>query len=175
MEWHESVFDLIDMRSFSNLWFWLALSVVWSTTSHWILGVPFDLVQRASRHGGQAEQDLHDIVRINTNRILYISGVSGMWILGFTCFALTSIAILGFYFKVEFCQAMFLLGLPLSFVGLLSLDTARRIRKNGLQGEALIRKLRLHRVFVQLIGIVAIFVTGFWGMYQNLTIGVLGG
>ncbi len=43
------IFDLIDMRSFSNLWYWIALAVTWSSTSHWVLGVPFDMVLRARR------------------------------------------------------------------------------------------------------------------------------
>nr|MDJ0826631.1 component of SufBCD complex [Rhodobacter sp.] len=69
MNWYDTVFELIDMRSFSNLWYWIALAVLWSTSSHWILGVPFDLVQRASRYGGEAEVDLTDLVRINVNRV----------------------------------------------------------------------------------------------------------
>ncbi|MEC7258626.1 MAG: component of SufBCD complex, partial [Pseudomonadota bacterium] len=51
MDWYSSIFELIDMRSFSNLWFWIALAVTWSTTSHWVLGVPFDMVNRARRNG----------------------------------------------------------------------------------------------------------------------------
>ena len=82
MDWYSAVFELIDMRSFSNLWYWIALAVVWSTTSHWVIGVPFDMLQRAARHGGQAEADLEAMVRINCNRVLYIAGVSGLWLVG---------------------------------------------------------------------------------------------
>ncbi len=46
--------------SFSNLWYWIALAVMWSSTSHWVLGVPYDMIQRARREGGQAEADLED-------------------------------------------------------------------------------------------------------------------
>ena len=80
---YSSIFELIDMRSFSNLWFWIALAVMWSTASHWVLGVPFDMVLRAKRSGGVAEQDLEDLVRVNCNRLLFIARVSGLWILGF--------------------------------------------------------------------------------------------
>ena len=63
MNWYELLNEMIDMRSFSNLWFWIALAVMWSTTSHWVLGVPFDMVIRAARaetkgEGSQAQQDL---------------------------------------------------------------------------------------------------------------------
>jgi hypothetical protein len=66
LDWYENVFELIDMRSFSNLWYWIALAVVWSTASHWVLGVPFDLITRARRKGGVVEQDLKTLLRINT-------------------------------------------------------------------------------------------------------------
>ncbi|MCX8227854.1 MAG: component of SufBCD complex, partial [Sulfitobacter sp.] len=89
MDLYQTILEVIDMRSFSNLWFWIALAVVWSTASHWVLGVPYDMVLRARRQGEQAQIDLEDMVRINVNRLLYITQVSGTWILGFTCFFLT--------------------------------------------------------------------------------------
>lgn len=174
MDWYETVFELIDMRSFSNLWYWIALAVTWSSTSHWVLGVPFDLIQRGARSGGQVQQDVHDMVRINVNRILYISGVSGLWLLGIACFFLTVLATLGFFYDIEFCQAVFLLAFPLSIVGLLSVATARRIDREELQDAALFRRLKRHRFYTQAIGMAAIFVTAFWGMWQNLAIGALG-
>lgn len=163
------------MRSFSNLWFWIALAVVWSTASHWVLGVPFDMVSRARRNGGQAAEDLEDLVRINTNRLLYISTVSGLWLLGFACFVLTGLALLGFVYRVEFAQALFLLAFPMSIVGLLNLSTARLIQEEQATGETLWRRMARHRTWVQAIGMVAIFVTALWGMYQNMAVGPFGG
>ena len=29
MDLADTIFEVIDMRSFSNLWFWIALAVVW--------------------------------------------------------------------------------------------------------------------------------------------------
>ena len=81
MNWYTSIFELIDMRSFSNLWFWIALAVAWSSASHWILGVRYDMALRSRRVGGQSEIDLEDIARVNVNRLLYIGRVSGLWIL----------------------------------------------------------------------------------------------
>ena len=46
MDFYASVSEVIDLRSFSNLWFWIALAVMWSTVSHWVMGVPWDMVQR---------------------------------------------------------------------------------------------------------------------------------
>ena len=162
------------MRSFSNLWFWIALAVVWSTTSHWVLGVPFDLVQRARRIEGQSMVDLEDLARINVNRLMYIGRVSGLWVMGLTCFILSTLAILGFLYELEIAQALFLLGFPLSLVGLLNLSTARLIETEQSRGELLCKRLTRCRLYTQMIGTVSIFVTALWGMYQNLSIGVLG-
>ncbi len=175
MDFYQNVFELIDMRSFSNLWFWIALAVLWSTASHWVLGVPYDMVLRARRHGGQAEQDLEDMVRININRLLFIAHVSGLWLLGMGCFLLTALGVLGFFYAVEIAQALFLLALPMSIVGLLSLSTARLIHQEASSGELLHRRLGRHRLYVQITGMISIFITALWGMYQNFTIGPLAG
>lgn len=175
MDWQQTIFELIDMRSFSNLWFWIALAVMWSTASHWVLGVPFDMVARARRYGGQAAEDLEDLIRINVNRLLFIGNVSGLWVLGLSCFVLTGLALLGFLYGVEFAQATFLLGFPMSIVGALNLSTARLIQSEEAQGPQLWRRLTRHRTYVQAIGVVSIFVTALWGMYQNMAVGPLGG
>ncbi|WP_101069124.1 component of SufBCD complex [Roseovarius salinarum] len=175
MDWYNTVFELIDMRSFSNLWFWIALAVVWSSASHWILGVPWDMVIRARRGGAQPEADLSDMVRININRMFYVVANSGLLLAGLVAFLLTAALLLGFVYEVEFAQALFLLGFPLSIVGMLSLHTARVIRRDGLTGEALCKRLAMHRLAVQAIGMASIFVTAVWGMYHNMFTGPLTG
>ncbi|MEM6312003.1 MAG: component of SufBCD complex [Pseudomonadota bacterium] len=173
MDLSQSIFELIDMRSFSNLWFWIALAVLWSSASHWVIGVPYDMIMRARRQGGQAEEDLQDIVRVNVNRLLYIADVSGLWLIGFGCFLVTGLAVLGFVYNVEFAQAVFLLGLPMSILFALSMVTSRKIATQGLSGEDLRACLLRHRLYTQMLGVVSIFLTAMWGMYQNLSFGVL--
>jgi hypothetical protein len=169
------IFDLIDLRSFSNLWYWIALAVTWSTASHWILGIPYDMVLRARRHGGQAEQDLADITRINVTRILYIAREAGTILMAMGAFALTTLALLGFYYHVEFCQAVFLIAMPLSIVASMSFSTARKIEETGASGEDLRKRLAIHRVTVQVMGMISIFITAFWGMLQNFNVSILPG
>jgi len=173
VEWYNIVIELIDFRSFSNLWFWIMLAVIWSSASHWILGVPNDLVLRARRKGGRHEEDLHDLVRINVGRLLFISRTSGLWMTSFGCFLLSIVAVLGFVYQIEFAQAVFLIFFPLGLVGLLTLGTARGIEADQAQGEELYKRLARHRIYVQLVGIIAIFVTSMWGMYQNFQISPL--
>ncbi|WP_095589700.1 component of SufBCD complex [Actibacterium ureilyticum] len=175
MDWYDTVFELIDMRSFSNLWYWIALAVVWSSASHWVLGVPFDMVQRAKRQGGQAEIDLMDLTRVNVNRILYINSISGLWILGVVCCLLTVLFGVGFFYGVEFCQAVFLLAFPMSMVGLLSVRTAHILRHRAPDLSGMTRIMNRHRFITQVIGMLAIFSTAVWGMWQNMSVGALGG
>jgi hypothetical protein len=167
------IFELIDLRSFSNLWYWIALAVLWSSASHWVLGVPFDMVGRAAKHGGEAAQDLQDAVRIQVNRLIYISDVSGFILTAFAFFAVTTLLMLGFVYHVEFAQAVVLMLLPMYIVGFINLRTARALRAPH-DDEALRKRLTHTRIMIQLVGVASIFVTALWGMYQNLTIGVLG-
>jgi hypothetical protein len=132
------------------------------------------MVLRARRRGGQAMIDLEDMVRINTNRILLIGSVAGLWMIAITSAVLTIFGILGFGYRVEFAQAVFLIGLPMSFVGLLSISSASLIHAEGSKGDQLCRRLMRHRFWTQLIGMFAIFVTAMWGMYKNVYVGPFG-
>ncbi len=174
MEWYQVIFELIDMRSFSNLWYWIVLAVFWSTASHWVLGVPFDLIARARRHGGEVQQDLETLVRINTQRLLFITRTSGTWLIGFLFFIISILAMLGFYYNVEFAQALLFFAVPMAILGMLSVRSARLIEAGENEGAALHRRLSRHRISVQLLGMMSILVTSMFGMYVNLQVGVLG-
>ncbi len=174
MNWYETVFEVIDMRSFSNLWYWIALAVLWSSVSHWVLGVPFDMILRARRHGeGEAMSDLQSLVRINVNRIIYIAEVSGTWLMLFGSAAGTALILMAVIYDVEFAQAVLLLIGPLAILGVLSYRTSRKIARDDIQGMDLVQHLMRHRFSTQMIGVVAIFVTAMFGMYQNLYVGTV--
>lgn len=159
--------ELIDLRSFSNLWYWITLCVIWSSASHWVLGVPYDMVGRARREGGQALDDLETMVRINTQRMLYFSRSLGPWLVGFVCFMITGLGLLGFVYGSDFSQAILFLFVPLCVLGYLSLQAAVRIEAGEARGDALFRRLSWHRLSVQGLGMVSIFVTSLYGMYVN--------
>ena len=189
MDIYTSIFELIDMRSFSNLWFWIGLAVMWSSTSHWVLGVPFDIIQRARNQiqqnathqtqeddlpTPQAVTDLEDLVRINIRRLTHISRTAAIWMFGFVFFLITSTFLLGFFYKAEFSQAVFFLIFPFSIVIMMSIDLAVKIDRDQPKGIALIDLLVRLRFHTQLIGMFSILVTSMWGMYQNISANVLG-
>lgn len=158
------------MRSFSNLWYWIALAVVWSSASHFVMGVPYDLLQRARRQGGQAMADFEDMVRINVNRILNIVDVAGLFLIVFWTFVITSLLVLAFWYDIEFAQAVVLIALPMTGVWALTIRLARRVMAERPEGEALMRAVLRLRFWTQVIGMIAIFVTAMYGMYQNMAV-----
>ena len=158
MNWYQMMFDLIDMRSFSNLWYWIALAVIWSSASHWVLGVPYDMIYRARREQGQALEDLETLVRINVSRMLHASRNHGAVLIGVACFLITVLALLGFYYDVEFAQAVLFLFVPLAGAwAICRCAPAVKIEAGEGQGDALFRRLFRHRLSVQVLGMVSIF------------------
>ena len=173
MDVFDTVLEVIDMRSFSNLWYWIALAVLWSSTSHWVIGVPYDMIIRGRRQGGQAQDDLEELVRINVSRLLSLVRASALVIVALACFWLSVLGVLAFYYDFEFAQAVFFLVAPLMPVIWLTLRACHQIEAGENTGEALHRRLTIHRRLVQGVGMLAIFVTAFYGMWQNLNLSIL--
>ena len=172
----DTVSELIGLRSFSNIWFWLVLAIAWSGASQRVLGVPWDMIATARRLGGEADPmaEIEELTRIHVNRLLRLVEQSGLLIAALTAFVLTSLSLLGFVYGSGFSQALFLLGFPLMLVQVLTVRTARSVRAEGARGAALIARLARHRLMVQGLAMISIFVTAMWGMYHNMITGGLG-
>ena len=175
MNWDGDVLTLISLRSFSSVWFWIVVATSWSVISHNPLGVPFDMVMRARRQGGQALQDLETMVGLQLRRRQAILNSAGFVTVGGTAALMTACAILGFRYGMEMAQALTLLLVPLTLVGLMRIRLMNRILAEGISGEALCKRLSWHRTGVQAIGLLAILITALWGMWFNLNIRALGG
>lgn len=174
MQWYDVLLELIDFRSFSSLWYWLALSAMWSGASHWVLGVPYDMVRRTRRDtDGTAQRDLEDLLRVNVTRILHIARESGLLIVAGLAFILTALLVLAVGFGMELAQAVLFLMVPALLVYALSLRLALRLERGDYGSADLDRVLTRHRMIVQTIGMFAIFFTAIFGMIQNIRIGAL--
>lgn len=172
MELYSILSEVIDLRSFSNLWYWIVLAVLWSTASHWVLGVPFDLISRGRRLGGQAQEDVEAMVAINSRRMLNVTRTASVPLFFGVTFVFTTLGALAFWYWIEFAQALFLLTIWLVPVAWLSLWTALRIEAGENSGEAVIRRLLILRRLVQVLGMFAIFITSMFGMWRNLSYAV---
>ncbi len=174
MGWYTGVIEVIDMRSFTSIWYWIVVAVVWSTTAHWTMGVPFDAVTRARRSdGGAAQEELETLVNVKCNRLVHIIDVSGPLVVGLAFFLLTVLMILGFWYKIEIAQAVVLIAAPMSLVAFSSIHNAQEIKSSGIYGQALRTRLARIRFINQVIGLISIFITAFWGMWHNLNTTVL--
>ena len=52
----------------------------------------------------------------------------------------------------------------------MTLSTARRIEEEKPEQEQLFKRLMRHRFWTHVIGMISIFVTALFGMYQNLLV-----
>ena len=170
MNWNDALFQVISLHTFSSVWYWLAMAVTWSMISHWILGVPFDMIFRAKRYGGEAEADLEVLVALNVRRLNNLSEVAGIWILGFASFVLSALFTAGFLYDFELAQGLFLLAMPMSVTGLITTQQSRRFATKQPAGQALCAALLRIRFWFQVIAVFSIFVTAMFGMYRTLSL-----
>lgn len=169
----DNIFSLIDMRSFTSIWFWIILALFWSAATNSVLGVSHGLIVRARKQGGDVMQDVHVLVDIHVRQKLYLTERIGHWVTGFAVAILCLIFMLAFVYRLELAQALFLLLLPLMLIQLMLLRLAFRIDRQKLRDGRLLRALLRHRLWVQIMGIVWIFITAIWGMYRLMTTPVL--
>lgn len=174
MGWQQSIFEFIDTRSFTSIWFWMAVAVMWSSLSHYVMGVPFDMVVRARRQGGRAQEDLELMVRLQVARRVHVAEVSGLLLVGFVTAAITVLGLLGFFYRLQFAQALFLMLLPASAVGILGVLAAQRLDREPLAGQALCTFLGRQRMIIQGIGMLSIVLTAAWAIWTVMSTSVLG-
>jgi hypothetical protein len=91
LDFLDLVTEVIDLRSFSNLWYWIVLAILWSSLSHWTLGVPYHVVARARRGDERAASDMRALAEINGTRILAVTDQSAPVLLGFAVFVATGL------------------------------------------------------------------------------------
>ncbi len=149
-------FDFLDLKSFWSIWYWLMTVVAWSLTSHWTLGVPFDLIVLADKEEDRFAEQCDILAQINVDRIIYYFDKGGIFFVGFAAFFLSTIGTMGFFLGSELFAALFMLIAPLMIVGGFTVKFAYRVRNEGWVGDELRRRLRWRRLWNQVIGIFAI-------------------
>ena len=163
------ILEFIVFETFSSIWYWMAVAVTWAVVSHWVLGVPFDVILRARKAGPEAMDDLEALFRTHVRRLIWIEDFAGPFVIATTAFALTAIGMAGFYYGMELAQGVFLIGFPVTIVAIITQRACRRFTANPPAREDLARELLRLRIVIQVIAAISIFVTSFYGMYYNLT------
>ena len=159
----DSIWDLIDLGSFSSLWFWLFLGVFWARVMQAPMGVPIDLVRRAQGGDGEACSDLEALTGVRLNHETALARSLGIWRAAGWAFALSLLAGLAFVYGVELAQAGFAILAPFALVTALTTQAAGRMAVVP-DMAALIREHTVLRRKVQGIGIAAVFLTTILGM-----------
>ena len=163
------VLEFLNLRTFSSVWYWIAVGVVWAVVSHRPMGVPYDMVWRARQRDSEARAALDAVARTLARRQVRTMARAGTVVVAIYSATLTTLLLLAVVYRLELAQGALLLALPLSLVGWLGHLTARSIDRGGDS----VRHLRRLRIATNGVGLIALFVTAFWGMYVNLMVSVL--
>ena len=143
MAGYEGFMKLLDLRSFSSVWYWLALLSAWTVVGRGILGVPGEVLHRARaamRHDGDTGAGdpvppvapaegllLLDWLSLTLPR-WHVPPLDGAILAGTGAFVITSLGVLGFGYGLELAQAVFLLAAPLAVLLLMRVRLAHRLR-----------------------------------------------
>lgn len=175
----DGLISFLDSRSFGTIWFWLVVIGLWSATGRNVLGVPTEVLARA--HRAQKAADLESPAVVNLLDWLSLTlprwrlgPHEGAAFLGFSAFALTSLAIFGFGYGLELAQALTLLLVPFAILFWMRVRLARRLiplldagqagqRPVAGVGADAVRMMIRHRRLVTLLSIAAVALTALWG------------
>ena len=161
-------YEIIDLTSFWNIWYWIVVVIAWSMTAHWTLGVPYDAVVSADQHGGVFAEQCESLAYINAQRMVYYFEKSGVVIIGFVAFFMGGIAAAGFYLGVEFFQALFVLLAPLLLPVFFSVRLAFFLKNSQPVGAELRKLIYRRRLWNQVIGMFAIMIASLSGIVHYL-------
>jgi len=161
-------YELIEFTSFWSIWYWIVVVIAWSMTAHWTMGVPYDAVINADRHGGVFAEQCETLAYINAQRLVYYFEKAGVIIITVVTFFLSGVGTAGFYFGIEFFQALFVLLLPLSLPAIFSVRLAFRLKNQQPVGADLRKILYRRRLWNQVIGMFAIIGATIVGVLNSL-------
>ena len=169
MDWTLALARFIDMQTFVSVWYWMAVIVTWSVASNWLIGVPFDMLFRARKIGEVEVADLEALVDINVRRIVAINDMFATAFAGLIAFILSALAVMSFVYGIELAQGILLLAAPLTVIITMNMRLAHQLHATPLHGRDLVRKLFRVRLWTQVIGMIALFFTAMYGMYQAIS------
>jgi hypothetical protein len=135
---------------------------------YWVVGVPLDMIHRARRHGGQAMHDLEALVAVNARRLEMFTQSDRVASIGFAAFILTSVTVSAFVYDFEVAKGLFFLVVPISIAMGVNLYATVKLQVDPPEDHALVKYLIRVRLCIQVIAMLAIFVSVIYGMFFNL-------
>lgn len=169
MDWTLALSRLIDLQTFASVWYWLAVIVTWSVASNWLIGVPFDVLFAARKLGEAELADLEKLVEINVRRIMRTNAMVGAAIVALIAFGLSTLGMMGFYYRLELAQGLFALTAPLTLIVFVNMRLVHQLVREPLHGRDLVKRLFVVRLWTQIIAMVSLFFTAMYGMYFTIS------
>jgi hypothetical protein len=136
---------------------------------YWVVGVPLDMIHRARRHGGQAAHDLETLVAVNVRRLQMFTPWDRIASAGFAAFILTSITVSAFFYDLEAAKGLFFIVFPISIAMGVNIYATACLRDDPPEGVALVKYLMSVRLWIQIIAMMATFISVIYGMFFNLS------
>lgn len=152
---------MFDTTTFFSVWYWICVAIFWSLASHFTHGVPYDVVSRAQRLGGEDARIFDLLARRSLARIdlgLRRVGILGAALVGFV---LAVVGVFAFVAGQELAQGVFAMMAPAAWLMALSFREAQALHAAQPDLPTLLRRFVLRRRLNQTFGIVAVFVTVF--------------
>lgn len=148
--------DAISRRSFTSLWYWIAVAVFWILITRQVMGLPLDMVQRA-KAGGAALRALEEMAQLQAQRLMDYWHKWQFAISAAMAALLCMMGIWAFWYQIELAKALWFLLMPWLLISALSLRMAWQITHGAGRGDDLLMLAHHFRIYVQVIGIVFIF------------------
>ncbi|MDF2234572.1 hypothetical protein P2H44_18585 [Albimonas sp. CAU 1670] len=150
-----------DDATFFSVWYWALTAVFWSMASYFTHGVPWDMLRRALREGGE---DAYLCDAYARRMILRIDAFAHRWgaATGATVgFLLAMLATLGFLARSELALGLLMLAGPAALMVAAQAAEARRIapRLHEIDVEPLLAALYRRRAANRLAGMAAVVVS----------------
>lgn len=165
----ESIFSLLDPRSFSSLWYWIMVGLIWTNVMNRPLGVPLDMIRDAQAGDDQAASDVHALTDMSIRRRNQMLASLGYWRAAVWSFSLTVLALLAIRYRLELAQAILLVAAPLGLTAYLTDRASARITRETSTGQDLYKRLLRLKLFIQVVAFSSVFFTAVWGMLHTLS------
>ena len=151
-----------DDTAFFSIWYWLLTAVFWSMGSYFTHGVPWDMLRRALREGGEEAEACDRYARVMILRIDAWLNAWGAAAGALAGFALAALAVMAFVARSELALGLLMLAAQGA--------EARRIapRLHEIHVEPLLIALYRRRVANRMTGMAAVVVSVAVLGYLNL-------
>lgn len=166
--------EAISLRSFSTLWYWIALAAFWLRALGHVMGLPYGMVNAARRRGGADVALLERAAQVQAQRRVDIWARGQVGIVAAHAFAFGMLAYLGFVHGVELALALFFFHAPLMALQTLNLRMARQVLGEKGQGDALLSLMFYFNIYTQFIAMAFILATVFTAFVYMAASGFLG-